>query len=179
MLRDQSALGGLTLMHADRVANWAQDPWMQNNVFGPWMGRVAKGEEKIGMDALPLQNATQQQTRDAQDLLTSLEYLRMREGKGLLGGRPAAQLMQELRTTSPNVNMSVNRFLGSLDGLRASASMAQQYDKEYMYGGHPIAGVPMGGRTATDKSGRQVVQAAPGRPWFYMDSGEEVQKKQP
>jgi hypothetical protein len=180
MLADQAALGGLTLMHADRVGNWAQDPWMQKNVFGPWMGRVEKGEEKIGMDALPIPgNATQQQTRDAQDLLTSLEYLRMREGKGLLGGRPAAQLMHDLRVSSPNVSMTVNRFLGSLDGLRASAKMAVDYDKEYMYGGHPIAGVPMGGRTATDKSGRQIVQAAPGRPWFYMDSGEEVQKKQP
>jgi soluble lytic murein transglycosylase-like protein len=175
-LSDQAALGGLTLTHANRVANFAQDPWMQNNVFGPWMGRVAKGEEKIGMDALALQNATPQQTRDAQDLLTSLEYLRMREGKGLLGGRPAAQLMNELRTTSPNVNMSVNRFLGALDGLRASANMAVQQDREYMYAGNPISAVPKGGRVATDKAGRQIMQAAPGQPWHYMDSGEEVKK---
>jgi hypothetical protein len=46
-----------------------------------------------------------------------------------------------------------------------------------MYAGNPISGVPKGGRVAADKSGRQIMQSAPGAPWYYMDSGEEVPMK--
>lgn len=179
-LHDMAAASGLTLQHVDRVAQFAQDPWMQQNVFGPVFGRWAKGEQKVGMDQLDptaLKNATPQQTRDTQDLLTSLNYLFMREGRSLFGGRPPQMLMQHLLETSPSANMSVNRFLGSIDGVRASANMAIKQDRDYMFNEQPISAVPAGARVAVDAGGRQVVQVAPGQPWHYMDSGEEYKAK--
>lgn len=173
-LHDSAALATRTLAHLDRLNAFAQDPWMVENVFGPWAGRMAKGEEQVGMDQLALKGATPQQTRDTQNLLTSLNYLRMLEGKGLLGGRPAAQLMQQLMATSPDVHQTINRFLGAMDATRASANLAIQADRDHMYGTQSINTVPAGAQVAQDASGRRIMRTAPGQPWRFMDTGEVV-----
>ena len=173
-LQDSAALGYRTLTHIDRLNNFAQDPWLTEHVFGPWAGRMAKGEEKVGMDQLDLQGATPQQTRDTQDMLTSLNYLRMIEGKGLLGGRPAVQLMQQLMQTTPDVHMALPRFLGAMDATRASANMAIQSHRDWMYGARSTNAIPAGARVAQDANGRKIMQAAPGKPWLYMDTNEPV-----
>lgn len=176
-LHDMAASSQLTLDHVNRVRQIASDPWIVQNVLGPFMGRVAKGEEKIGMDEFPiLKTATPQQTRDTQDLLTSLNYLFMREGRSLFGGRPPQMLMQHLLETSPSVNMGVSRFLGSMDGVEASAKMAVGRDRAYMFNANPISAIPPGARLAHTPDGRQVMQAAPGQPWYFMDNSDEEYK---
>lgn len=177
-LQQQAAASSTALMHADRVAQFAQDPWMVQHVFGPAWGRIMRGEEAVGMD---IPGATQQQTRDAQDLLTSLNYLFMREGKALFGGRPPQMMMKKLEETSPGVNMSASRFLGALDAVRSSANIAIKSNHAYMYGDsdtRPIVSVPGKGASgfATDpRTGqrRQVMTPGPGQPWYYMDDGSE------
>jgi hypothetical protein len=176
-LAKQAALSTTALMHVDNVARYAADPWFQQNVIGPVEGRIQKGLSISGFD---VPGATQQQTREVQNFLSSMTYLFLREGRSLFGGRPPEKLMAELQRTSPAPQMAPARLMGALDAVRQAANIAITADRAYMYGGtsaRPIVAVPSAGRTGVDqKSGRKVMTPGAGQPWYYMDDGSELKR---
>jgi hypothetical protein len=151
-LQDMAATSTVALKHVENVRRFSNDPWFQANVLGPVEGRIAKGEEIAGID---VPGATEEQTKQVQNFLTSLNYLFFREGRPLFGGRPPERLMEMLKKTSPSPQMSPARFNGAMDAVQQSANMAIQAHRDWMFGSNASANAVFGAvappKSVTDK----------------------------
>lgn len=128
-VKNQEANSMISLAHIQNLRALLNDPQLQGSI-GPIMGRVSKLETTVGDTLSTDPNIAQKQ----QDLLTSMNYLFVREGKALFGGRPPEKLMLDLEKNSANPAMGRNFLNGSLDAAQRSAQTAVQQAQAYRYG---------------------------------------------
>lgn len=105
-----------TLNHAKSLRQMLQDPQIQANL-GPILGRIQSAEGQIG--GAPSGNVDPQKE---QAFLSLLTQNMLWEARNLGGSRPAWQLVQMIKTTSPKSSQVVERFLGALDAEEKSAT---------------------------------------------------------
>lgn len=147
----------VTVAHVNAILPMLNDPAIQK-VLGPVEGRLAKGEELVGMN---VPGATPEETAKIQKFLTNLNYLFFREGKALIGGRPPQKLMEELKKTSPGAQMTMARIKGAIDAVKQGADLAINERNNWIYGNTPgSAPKPGGGASGEVEWGRD----ANGRP---------------
>jgi hypothetical protein len=115
-MKNQESNSVVALSHIDNMNKLLSDPDVQNSI-GPIMGRLSKGESTLGTSLSKNPRVAEKQ----QQLLTSMEYLFIKEAKSLMGGRPPVQMMKKLQEVSVNPAMSRDFLKGSLAAAQTSA----------------------------------------------------------
>jgi hypothetical protein len=113
--KHQVTVANTTLRHIDSIKQLINDPDLQGSM-GPIMGRMTEAGQILGKSILKSGRAAQKE----QKLLTLLNQTVAWEAKNLGGARPAWQLIQMLKTSSPNVKMDQDKVQGAIDGLQQS-----------------------------------------------------------
>lgn len=114
----------------DFIQKAMKNPEIAKNI-GPIMGRIGNVEQAIGTAV----HLSPEAEALAQELRTRMRYFVFQEGKSLLGGRPAQELMKQLETNSANVKMSPGMLKGALDGASANANSVLDNADKQRFGG--------------------------------------------
>ena len=106
--------------------------------LGPWNGREGRFEEKIG-GALPNSNETPEaratRLSREQEFRTEMKYLFLRELKASTTGRPNQTIIDELKKSSPNINMIEPFFRGAIKGIiKPTKESLRSIEKSYFGG---------------------------------------------
>jgi len=105
----------ITLQHAKTLRELIDDPQIQANL-GPILGRIQDFEGNWGGNPTGLVDPEKEQ-----ELLSFIKMNMLREARLLGGNRPAWQVIQLLRTSSPSAKQIYQRFLGALDAEERGA----------------------------------------------------------
>jgi hypothetical protein len=130
-LKTRAVSAGLTLKAIERVKDLLADPDIKNSI-GPIAGRLGNIEQNVGDTFF---GESDPRARKEQELRTQLAYLKFQESKGLFGGRPAAQLLTALSSTTANTHMTSNLINGSLDAMTDTMKRVGQEARDYSGGG--------------------------------------------
>lgn len=117
----------------NRILQFLDDPDTKLRQ-GPWMGRLGKAEENIG-DVLRNAHLTDAQIEKIQNYRTDMNNLFFSEAQTVLHGRPAVLLAQQLKSTSPNVNMITPMLKGALNGLQDTVNNRMFSVEQSRFGG--------------------------------------------
>jgi hypothetical protein len=135
-LKSRAASAGLTLQAVQNVKDLLADPDIAKSI-GPISGRLGNIEQNVGDTFFGHDDP---RAAKEQQLRTSLAYLQYQEGKGLLGGRPAATLMEGLKNVSANNKMSLPLINGSLSAIEQTMRNVHKEARQYSFGGASNAG---------------------------------------
>lgn len=110
----------ITLGHAKQLREIIQDPQIQANL-GPILGRIQDVEGNWGGNPTGLVDPEKEQM-----LLSYIKMNMLREARLLGGNRPAWQVINMLKTSSPSAKQVYSRFLGALDAEEAGAQRTME-----------------------------------------------------
>jgi hypothetical protein len=130
-LKTRAVSADLGLKAIGRIRELMSDPDIAGSV-GPISGRLGNVEQKVG-DTFFGQGTPQ--AAKEQELRTNFAYLKLLEGKGLLGGRPAAQLFDQLSGVTANPKMAPALINGSLNAMSSNLNNVKDETHAYSFGG--------------------------------------------
>jgi hypothetical protein len=130
-LKTRAVSADLGLKAIGRIRELMSDPDIAGSV-GAISGRLGNVEQKVG-DTFFGQGTPQ--AAKEQELRTNFAYLKLLEGKGLLGGRPAAQLFDQLSGVTANPKMAPALINGSLNAMSSNLNNVKDETHAYSFGG--------------------------------------------
>lgn len=172
-LQAQASQADLVIQHVAKIRQLIQQ---YPDMIGPGMGRLGEAEEQFGAS---IRNLDPERAAAAQEMRTRMKYLIAQDLKALIGSRPPAKWMEELKNTSPNPRMVLPFLEGSLRGVEGSANLTLDEAYKYRYGTQPTATGRVRGGAApapTPPPGGAATPPASGTaPQQKMATNEDVQ----
>src|SRR5439155_11525133 len=108
------------------------------DIVGPVMGRVGLTEESWGAPIFSAKDNPDKAIAE-QELRTRLKYLIAQDLRALIGARPPAQWIEELKSASPHITQAIPFLEGSLRGVEGSANLVLDAAYRERYGSQATA----------------------------------------
>jgi len=131
-VKTKEANSVIALNSVNRIKQMLVDNPVIQKRMGAWDGRVGNLEQAIGTTS----GLSPQDAQKIQEFRSSVNYLFFQEGQALLQRTPQA-LMEELKTTSPNMKQGLPLFLGAIDAVKGTAAGNLQSANDYRFNRAP------------------------------------------